>query len=436
LLSLAVWAERGDDYPVCTREWNQVLAPGEDYDRDTAGFTGWVLSPELSGSDVPFTHPFGPPNLPKGHGDWECMVALDPEYGSLLAAGNAVDDGGSGARARHDADLLGIPIPDGGLLAVETDAACVPSALKSFDDTVRVGDRIAVFGRWIVDAGHSVPVPGGHSYRAEIHPPMLMAIAGTRPTSEDPVTRLVLTSRPYLAKQVYTTDVDTISDDSASDDGPLLEHLNNEMDKVSQSDIWHAGFPDSTSIEAHPKIASKPFDGVHFLRLSVRAPQRDFGLLQVSYQFTCRTGVGVQVLGQDDHVDVLVVLNSAGYHAPPLPPRQSDVWTKDRLDGIDSASADLITFEQAASLLTLFTVPPFGEIDLANAESALADGIITDSYDVPDVDALDRSHAVPFVPLNQIPAGAGIVLDDSQPYPVFGFLEIRLHPADVVLGDL
>jgi hypothetical protein len=27
---------------------------------------------------------------------------------------------------------------------------------------------------------------------------------------------------------------------------------------------------------------------------------------------------------------------------------------------------------------------------------------------------------------------AGVVIDDSQPYPVFGFLEIRWHPADVV----
>jgi hypothetical protein len=49
------------------------------------------------------------------------------------------------------------------------------------------------------------------------------------------------------------------------------------------------------------------------------------------------------------------------------------------------------------------------------------------------VDPLDRSHAVPFVHVNQIPAGQpGVAIDDSQPYPVFGFLEIRWHPADVV----
>jgi hypothetical protein len=144
LLSMAIWHERGDDYPACAREWTQVTAPTEDYDADTAGFSGWVLRPEISQRDVPFTHPFGP--------DWECMVALDPEYGGLLAAGNLIPDGEDGIRAQQEALTLKIKIPDGGLLAVETDSGCVPSALKDFTDTVRIGDRIAVFGRWIADA--------------------------------------------------------------------------------------------------------------------------------------------------------------------------------------------------------------------------------------------------------------------------------------------
>jgi hypothetical protein len=44
------------------------------------------------------------------------------------------------------------------------------------------------------------------------------------------------------------------------------------------------------------------------------------------------------------------------------------------------------------------------------------------------------SHAVPCVQIDQIPAGQGIVIDDNQPYPVVGFLEIRKHHADVVVG--
>jgi hypothetical protein len=425
LLSLAVWAERGNDYPICTREWNQVGAPTEDYDLDTVGFSGWVLQPEISGNDVPFTHPFG-------NGlDWECMVALDQEYAGLLAPGNAVPDGADGMAAISQASGLSIPIPRGGLFAVETDSGNVPSALKAFGDKVRVGDRIAAFGRWIVDAGHSVSTTVGDSYRAEVHPPLLMAIGGTRPGSaaEETLTRVVVTSRPYLVRQVYTKDISKIYDDSAPNDGPLLQHLNNEVDELH-------GFPlpQSLTIEAHPKIASKPFSGVHLFRMSIRPPAAGGGPggilvpseVQVSFQLTCRTGVGVQVVGVDDHVDLLIALNSVGYQAPALPHRRTDTWDKDRLNAIDGGAADLISFEQIASL---FTVSPVSKVV---AEIALAHGIDTDKYDVPDVDVMDRSHAVPFVSTNQIPAGQGIVINDNQPYPVVGFLEVRRHPLVVV----
>ena len=372
------------------------------------------------------------------------MVALDAEFTDLLAAGNVIPDGDDGLQAQQEALSLNIPLPAQGLLAVETDSGCVPSALRDFTDTVRIGDRIAVFGRWIVDAGHHVDLPGGTSYRSEIHPPLLMAIGGTRSTPTGDLTRVVVTSRPFLVKQIYTTDVGTIQNDSASDDGTLLVHLNNEMDKLTNSDIWHAGLPDSTSIEAHPKIASKPFDGVHLFRISAAPPPsagghvgvNEFERVEVSFQFTCRSGVGVQVIGQDDHADVLFALNSVGYQPAALPARQPDTWDKARLDGLDPDSARLVSFEQIASILTLFK-SPFGAIDLVNAEHALAHGVETETYAVPDVHLLDRSHAIPFVPVNQIPSGQGIVVDDSdsQPYPVFGFIEIRRHRPDVVLGD-
>ena len=181
---------------------------------------------------------------------------------------------------------------------------------------------------------------------------------------------------------------------------------------------------------------------MHLFRLSIR-PAGGFGVsrVQVSFQFTCRTGVGVTVLPvhtllhthpgppvPDDHVDLLISLNSADYQAPKLPLRQTDTWDKDRLNSIAAGDGDIVSFEQFASL---FTVNP---VSLVVSELALAHGIDTDKYDVPDVDALDRSHAVPFVQIDQIPAGQGIVIDDNQPYPVVGFLEIRKHHADVVVG--
>jgi hypothetical protein len=340
LLDIAIWHDRGDDYPICAREWNQVTAPGEDYDEEPVAFSGWLLQPEISGDDVWFTHPFG--------NDWECMVALDPEYTSLLAAGNIEPDGASGALALGQAAGLNMPVPDGGLLAVEADGGCVPTAFNPENKRIRVGDRIAVLGRWIVDAAHSVPVGSGKSYRAEVHPPMLMAIGGTRdgdaPTDE-PVTRIMLTSRPYLVKQVYTTDTDTINKDDSPDDGDLLWHLNNEIGKL--------GALESLTIEAHPKIASMPFKGVHLFRLRVRPPATSGidGVLgtqiQVSFQFTCHSGVGVQLAAADDGIDLWVVLNSVNYKPTPLPQRHTLTVTKDMLaaEGVDG----IITLEQVTS---------------------------------------------------------------------------------------
>jgi hypothetical protein len=89
-------------------------------------------------------------------------------------------------------------------------------------------------------------------------------------------------------------------------------------------------------------------------------------------------------------------------------------------------AADLLTFEQIASL---FEGSP---VSAVVAEHALAHGIETDKYDVPDVNVMDRSHAVPFVNTNQIPAAQGIVINDNQPYPVVGFVEVRRHSVGVV----
>jgi len=420
IASAAIWIKQGDAFPVCAREWTQVTSPGDDYDQDTVALSGWMLEPELSGNDVPFTHPFG--------NDWECMVALDPEFSGLLAAGNAVPDGADGAQAMSDASKLNVPVPPGGLLAIETDGGCVPSGLNPDEGLIGVGDRIVALGRWIVDAGHEVDVSASStSYRAEVHPPMLMAIGGTRSDAPNGLrTRVLLTSRPYLLHQVFTTDTGSIYNDQGSDDGTFLTHINNEIEKLGGI------IPSSTTIEAHPKVASKPFKGVHLLHLKARPPAGGTihiaGLqeqIQVSFQFTCRSGVGVEVVPADGGVDVLVSLNSAGYTAPPLPTRHTRTVTKDQL-GDDG---ELITLEQITSLFQI------NLIDTVNEEQALHHGIDTDQYAVPDVNILDRSHAVPFVPVGSIPAGQGIVVDDSQPYPIFGFLEVRReYVGGVVVG--
>jgi hypothetical protein len=150
------------------QEWKQVLpadltdtaAHNEDYERDNlVGATGWLLNPEFSGGDVPFDHPF--------KFDWEFMVALDQPaddpkaFTFLLTPGDQSFAEEGFQEAVHQAGTAANRIiprgPDGipSLLGVEIDADLVPAQFVDFKrGGVEPGDRVAVFGRWIVDCGH------------------------------------------------------------------------------------------------------------------------------------------------------------------------------------------------------------------------------------------------------------------------------------------
>lgn len=404
------------------REWKQVLAPDEDYDQFTlVGASGWILDPNISSADLPFSHPFG--------FDWEFGMALDAPYEFLLARGNQKSEKEVGISA--DAARLGIPIPAGGLLGVEFDRGLVP---PSFQSNVHEGDRVAVFGRWIVDCGHEIELEDGTtSYRSEIHPPLALACASTKVEVDgSKATRVLLTSRPYLMGQTYTTDTDTIYDDSADDDGTFYSHLVKEVVRVNT----HTSF----LVEAHDKVKSQPFRGAHLLHLVVRPPVHPAGpgshgvgpasleRLFVSYQFTVRSGCAVQVTSSGpDTVDIFVSLSSGGYTPPPLPKRNGRRYHRDELKALrEDAAKDYLEVEilSAAAQLLL----PGSILSAAEVAIVLERGIETDEYvPLPSVNILDAGHAAS-APANNIPAGAGVVLDDSQPYPIFGWLEVRFAP--------
>jgi hypothetical protein len=240
-----------------------------------------MINPHHSHRDFPFSHPFvdsssdpTPPNLPPVY-DWEFAFEIDPDYEFLLAEGNRI----ASSDAEHPRGLLG----------VEIDGAFVP---RGFKTGVETGDRVAVFGRWIVDTAHKKE---NTSFRSEIHPPLLMACARVQTLANgERGTRVLFTSRPYLVGQRFTLNTDQIYD-SAGDDGAVLEHFAKEYTKI------HTGL--SFQVSAHPKIKSHPFRGVHLLRIKVRPPALEGpGIpgvmrprLAVSLQFTVRSGCAVQV---------------------------------------------------------------------------------------------------------------------------------------------
>ena len=407
--SVAIKWERGDHFPVCSRV-DPGYDPGDDYDEDAVVLSGWLLEPELSGNDVPFTHPFG--------NDWECMVALDSEYAGLLAAGNALPDGSDGAEAMAAAKGLNIPVPAGGLLAIETDGSCVPRTLSPVENNILVGDRIAALGRWIVDTGHEVEVDGGSSYRAEMHPPMLMAIGGTR---TDPVngalTRVLLTSRPYLIEQVFTTDTSTIYDDNGSRRRhvPLAHQQRDRKARRPHPVLDHDRSPPQDRLETVQGRA--PLTVGRGPRRPVKAvgpvsPRAGPGQLSVHLSQRRRSRSSRGTRRRRHHR----CAQQHDYTAPALPTRQTATVTKDQL----GQDGELITLEQITSLI---------QVDLIDAvleEHALAHGIDTDTMRSQTSTCSNRSHAVPFIAVSNIPGGgAGIVVDDGQPYPLYGFLEVR-----------
>ncbi len=268
-------------------EWTQVLDPSNEFENPVVGLSGWAILPDgegISDKDLPFSHPFIPDNpLQSGHGfDWEFYIAPDAPYFSLLAHSNIAGLDHDYNDAKKAATAMGLTVP--GVLGVETDQLLVPANFRA-----QPGDRVAVFGRWIVDDGHD-------DYHTEIHPPLMVVCARRDSTNPDDITVSTLIGRPYLVSQHYTVDGLT-----------LRKHLINEATKIETAR--------STRVEAHPKVMPTPFAGQIAINYLVRPPsprQSPGDKLFVDYHFTVRTGVTVQVSNAgSDTVEVTVILNDA-----------------------------------------------------------------------------------------------------------------------------
>jgi hypothetical protein len=400
-------ASGGDEYPLdSASEWVQVLAPIEEYEGpNLVGCSGWVIEPDDSGSDVPFSHPFG--------FDWEFQIALDDdenEYPALLSPANTTPQ----EHSVELADALGLSIPNG-MLGLEWDKGLLPASYRA---RVTHGDRVAAFGRWILDTGHN---EGGY-WRTEIHPPLLVATGSVQHEGEAEVTRTLFMSRPYLAGQMYAVDPDNAYIDAIDDDGPFFSHLVNELANVI--------LLESRRIEAHPKVKSFPFKGAYRLHIIVRPPRRPASphdRLTVSFQFTVRSGCSVHVTSTShDRIDVLISLDDAQYTPPDLPGRKECVYHRDELDKLSSGSGIKILILEALTIAVASRVPFVGWALAAYVVYIFSRGIKTDLYDsLPEIDVLESKNAVTNAFADEIPAGKGIVVNNEQHYPVYGWLEAK-----------
>ena len=381
-------------------EWVSVLNPTVEQD-DEVGVAGFAVGVDLSGADLPFTHPFG--------GDFEFGIAPDTQYAGLLAPSNHDPNAANDniKNAFPDGRRIGLPVT--GALPMEVEAGMVPDAYRA-----QVGDRVAAYGRWIVDAGHQ-------PFHSEIHPPLLLARAravnsqdaDTYPDASA-VTLLQLWSRPYQAAQKFT--------DGDSKNLSLQSYLTNIAETLGD-------------IRAYPPIFPKPFDGIHLVSFLVRPPvptpppgPRVFGPahLECSYSFTTNKACGVQVqqsLSDPNAVEVILALNSVGYPSLPEPPRTLVKYKIDDL--VHQIPADLGT-------LTNFLIDA---VKAYQSRFGLSEAdLYVRTYNplpAPDV----STHAVPFTPLNNLPRSS-VNVDDTQPFPIIGWLKVKwVYPSIVSVGN-
>lgn len=375
-------------------EWVPVL-DHDDGDLTVVGASGTAIRPTLSDEDVPFTHPFG--------FDWEFFVAPDPPYWQLLAPSNTGPDREYVA-ATQDAVRRGLLQPGVGVLGVEIDQDLIPVPFRLHD-----GDRVAVFGRWIVDAGHE-------DFHTEIHPPLLIANARrlvTPPESNGgvPYTASWLISRPFFVGQVFP-------------EGGLVRHLMVELLRAAGWTCpwyWPPFVPCTTRFEAHPPVRRVPFRGRQEMSYLVRPPEpRRFASdeLLVSGHFTVRPGVRVALSpAGSDAVLVTVVMEESAYQPPPLP-RRSDLSVSegDLPDDVQAAFRAMV-----AAILALA-----GFAQAAWFSVVLGRGILTDRYAAPQaISAADTQNVLRDVPVSALAGRVATATGTDQPFPVYGWLTLR-----------
>jgi hypothetical protein len=386
------------------REWVSVYDPGFEKEgslnNPMVGLTGWAVGAYVSPArgDVPFVHPFG--------SDFGFYIVPDPQYEGLLAVSNTgvnprtgeVDKDLSEAnQAAHD---LGLAAPRG-VLGVEIDHGLVP---QQFRDLFADGTRVAAFGRWIVDCGHD-------DFHTEIHAPLLMAVAKLAPPSAGvpgalEMTSVQIVSRPYTVSQEF-------------DEGNFVDHLLAEIVKVETLIL---GLPLSWRVEAHPKVFTTPYQGRPYVKLLVQPPPRRIGVidrparLMVNFHFTHRTGVALRVFDAGKGAVGIIIVFGDLNPAPLQQPYDQIVQWSD-LGFWYAFFADLLGIANPVS------------------EIILNLGIVTDSYLAPSASSpLDNQNVAGPVVIDELKPEAGLSEDDSQPFPIYGWLNVWWQEEQIIAG--
>jgi len=392
-----------------TMEWAPVLDQTDELGSNV-GISGWVCSvnrkpPNDPQADVPFLHPF--------YNDWTLYLAADPQFSNLLSPGTTISQDQASRMSTVSGQLSAldyamqnqIPLPtvNGEPSFIEFE---MEQGLVTDEYWPAQGDRVATLGRWIVDCGHS-------NFSTEIHPPLVLAKAAVSGNE----TQVKILGRAFLTSQWF-------------DGKTLLRTLLDQLAvKEAEAAAAMALFPPALAaipaMEARPKVLSPPFSGLQSVVFTVRPPSGRLhpeDKLLLSYHFTVRNGVYVSAFqgAHPDEVAVLILMNDAAYNPAPLPPAiPISIPIGQVGPGGGSGQADI----EAVLGVAIGVNPAVGAV--------LAKGINTLRYRMPPPQStVDQDNTVKDQVVDQnlrVPAQP-FAVDDSQPYPIYGWLTLRWRP--------
>jgi hypothetical protein len=133
----------------------------------------------------------------------------------------------------------------------------------------------------------------------------------------------------------------------------------------------------------------------------------------VSFHFTVRTGVSVQVVNSGDAVTVTIVMNGNLNQRAALPAKHEFLVSKQDLAAMDSRAGTLWSWKEFKR----------GSESIGIGAAILAKGILTDRYDPPYAHSAHDSEII-HVPVDSLAGNTPYSVDDSQPFPIYGSLTL------------
>jgi hypothetical protein len=203
-----------------------------------------------------------------------------------------------------------------------------------------------------------------------------------------------LWSRPYQSGQLFST---------GGKSGLAL------ADYLSQ-----IAFTDK-DIRAYPPVFATPFVGTHVVAFTIHPPVRTAPTalatwqVQCSYHFTVNGSCAVQVIpspAAPNSVLVIVKLDSAGFPSLPEPPSQMDTYSIDSLLKQAPSGVDV-------SLLQKIFLKAKGDVYVRRYAASQTSK------------TRDSVNVVPFTSINAIANTTGWATDNSQPFPIYGWVRLR-----------